>query len=39
MKIYAVLTNLVKNAIIFTETSTIEFGYNLEHNEQKTTST
>ncbi|NOQ25481.1 MAG: hypothetical protein GQ564_08980 [Bacteroidales bacterium] len=36
-KIYAVLTNLVKNAIKFTETGTIEFGYHLEHNEQKTT--
>ncbi|MEI6089145.1 MAG: PAS domain S-box protein [bacterium] len=27
-KIYAILTNLVKNAIKFTKTGTIEFGYN-----------
>ncbi len=28
-KVYAILTNLVKNAIKFTHTGTIEFGYNL----------
>lgn len=28
-KVYAILTNLVKNAIKFTNTGTIEFGYNL----------
>lgn len=36
-KIYAVLTNLVKNAIKFTETGTIEFGYYLKHDENNTT--
>ena len=29
-KIYAVLTNLVKNALKFTNSGTIEFGYNLK---------
>lgn len=29
-KIYAILTNLVKNAIKYTETGMIEFGYNLK---------
>jgi len=30
-KIYAILTNLVKNAIKFSDTGTIEFGYNLKN--------
>lgn len=29
-KIYAILTNLVKNALKFTKTGSIEFGYNLK---------
>jgi PAS domain S-box-containing protein len=28
-KVYAILTNLVKNAIKYTDTGTIEFGYNI----------
>ena len=31
-KVYAVLTNLVKNAIKFTEKGTIEFGYHIKGN-------
>ncbi|HEY3389892.1 MAG TPA: histidine kinase dimerization/phospho-acceptor domain-containing protein, partial [Prolixibacteraceae bacterium] len=31
-KIYAILTNLVKNAIKYTNTGSIEFGYNLLEN-------
>jgi PAS domain S-box-containing protein len=30
-KIYAILTNLVKNAIKYSDTGTIEFGYNLKN--------
>ena len=30
-KVYAILTNLIKNAIKFTDIGTIEFGYNLNH--------
>jgi len=32
-KIYAILTNLVKNAIKFTEKGFIEFGYTLKQNK------
>ena len=32
-KIYAILTNLVKNAIKFTRSGSIEFGYNLKASE------
>ena len=33
-KIYAILTNLVKNAIKFTDKGTIEFGYTLKENSK-----
>jgi len=32
-KVYAILTNLVKNALKFTQTGTIEFGYYLNEKE------
>jgi PAS domain S-box-containing protein len=35
-KIYAILTNLVKNAIKFTHTGAIEFGYNLVKTQHAT---
>jgi PAS domain S-box-containing protein len=35
-KIYAILTNLIKNAIKYSDKGTIEFGYNLKHVDQKT---
>jgi PAS domain S-box-containing protein len=31
-KIYAILTNLVKNAVKYSDKGTIEFGYNLKNN-------
>ena len=31
-KVYAILTNLVKNAIKYTDTGTIDFGYQLKNN-------
>jgi CheY-like chemotaxis protein len=38
-KIYAILTNLVKNAIKFTHSGCIEFGYNLKPAKPKTAGT
>lgn len=35
-KIYAILTNLVKNAIKYTDEGSIEFGYNLKTESQST---
>ncbi|MDP3642435.1 MAG: ATP-binding protein [Bacteroidota bacterium] len=35
-KIYAILTNLVKNAIKYTDEGSIEFGYNLKTERQTT---
>jgi len=34
-KIYAILTNLVKNAIKYTDEGSIEFGYNVKKEHQK----
>ncbi len=34
-KIYAILTNLIKNAIKYSNEGIIEFGYNLKHVDQK----
>ncbi len=34
-KVYAILTNLVKNAMKFTENGSIEFGYNLKTDDNK----
>ena len=36
-KIYAILTNLIKNAIKYSNDGAIEFGYNLKHVDQKKT--